>query len=82
MNGELKIEITNEAVKVTGVIEDSNMLERVAVVDALMNALGMRGHKRKIACDCLLSVEEAKAMMAEKDIEDLFEKLFGSLKEK
>lgn len=80
MNGELKIIVTEKNIQVVGFLKESSLIDRVTVVDALMNAFEMKGEKRKLVCDMLLSVDEVKSKLSDGEIEDLFEKLLRKVK--
>ena len=82
MTGELRIKVTPKDIAISGVLKEDSLIERVAIVDALMNAFGMKGEERKLVCRCLLSADEAKTKATDEEIIGLMEKLFEALKEK
>lgn len=81
MKGLLTITVTDDQVQVQGHLSDSNLVDRLAIVDALMNAFDMKGVVRELACKMLLSADKASKEMTPDKLVDALENLLKVVKE-
>lgn len=81
MTGKLTIDITEKSIEVTGSLLDSNMIDHVLIVNALMNAFELKGEDRMFACESLLMLDDSNRNdMIGKFIEAL-ENVLNTMKE-
>lgn len=56
MSGHIKIIVSDEAIRVEGVLDGDNMIGRINIIDALMNAFDIKGDTREAALKILKEI--------------------------
>lgn len=83
MTGKINITITEEKIEGSVELRDISIVEKVLVIDAIMNSMDITGFERLLVCDMLKEKggPVPKLNLDEISVDDLFANLFGQLKE-
>lgn len=61
MTGELNIKIMDGSARITGHLEKADFLDRIFIVDALMDSFKMKGPLRALVCKCLMDTDTKRS---------------------